>query len=103
MSMTLPKAAAVMGISASYLRKLVADVRKTQSSRRYPEATHELYLSRHFVKDTKGRKNVKGGRFEWHIDDARVNRFRVERERRITGRSSRRDHTDMYRKLAELL
>lgn len=98
--MKLTRVAKLMEISPSYLRKLVVDVRKPQRDRRYPEASHEYYFSRWFVKDTKGRRDVHRGRFEWHIADHLVSRWVRDRDRRLSGRVLRRSPPDLYQRLA---
>jgi hypothetical protein len=103
--MKLRDAAAVFGISPNYLAKVVRDALRPAKKRKrvYPAATHETYLSRHFVKDMKGRPEGTRGRLEWEIDDRLVFEWKRRRERRLHGNTANRDLSEIRQKLAQYI
>lgn len=101
--MKLREAAACMELKPSYLRRLVADRARPKDKRRYPDATHEHYLTRHFVKDTKGRTNVGRGNFPYEIADRYVEDFVRRRALRLAGGDGlrRRRSADLLKQLRD--
>lgn len=86
----LAEAARRMGIGADHLGRLVRERSKPAPQRRYSAALHAHYLTKHFVKDTKGRREAGRGNFPWHIADEHVERFERSRRLALSGRNDPR-------------
>lgn len=101
--MTLKEAARLLGIAPATLRRYISDSRRPARLRRYPATLHEHYLTRHFVKDTKGRRTVTKGPYPWLIDERHVHQAVTARRSRLSGGSTHRATDDMYARLARVL
>ena len=100
--MNLVTAAIELEVSRGHLRHLIQDAQRSADQRKYAAWQHEYYMTEHFVRDTKGKKNVTRGNFPYHIEDWRVEEWKRRRTLRLVSATPARLRGDTYAQLRAL-